>query len=138
MRQLFNVPPLQKLTATGVPANDEYNLLQTDEHSGRSAMALSPLVVDFDLTLGSITVNLPALSDFFGGASAGVGFMLHGTITANDVRNGVIFVAHTGEDEVNTICGDVSKAVSGIGTAWKIWIAGRLNWGLVFCTVSNT
>jgi hypothetical protein len=132
-KQLFNVPALQKLTATAIPANNIYNLMQTDDHSGRSAMNLIPLVVDFNLSLGSITANLPALSEFFGGASAGVGFLFHGTITNNAPLNGVILVAHTGVDEVNTICGAPSLGIFNVGTAFKVWISGRLNWGCVVC-----
>jgi len=131
-KRIFNLPVSQKIVATGI--DDNYNLILDDGHSGGGSLNINPLKLDFNLTLGAIGIYLPALSSFFLGGGQGLGFEINCTIVANAPQIPVTFFPFGSEEEVNTICGDQSKSLFGIGSAGKLFIAGRFNWGFIFCT----
>ena len=135
MPKILTTPQYRKLTAVASAPANVYDLdLQTD-NSGVSAMNVSPILFDFITTLGVITMNLPAISDFLVGRSSGIGFQINGTIVAG--VNAVTFVANPDLANLDEICGDPSKSITGVGTAFKIWISGTHEWALAFCIQSR-
>lgn len=95
------------------------------------------LVLDVDLSGGSVTLNLPSISSLLtggsnGNTSSGAGaftFYIKGNIVANVAINTLNIVPANGD----TICGASGQLVGGVGTCFHAFIAGRNIWGFFFC-----
>jgi len=107
-------------------------------------------VLDIDMNSGggsNLTLNLPSLTSVFFGtntppSSGGIGagstmYKIQGTINAGAFPKQLTINAHNTEGDSDTICGNNTVVLSGVGTSFIIWIAGRHTWGIQVCTANN-
>ena len=96
------------------------------------------LVMDFDLTGGSVILNLPSINDLLfqvnsgeGSGAGAMSFYVKGNIIANAPPHLIAIVPAVGD----TVCGSTrGGAVQGVGSCFHLFIAGRTAWGLILCS----
>jgi len=120
------------------------------------------LILDVDITLGSIVINLPSITSLMFGTGStlngsgtlvgggtftgggGMSFYINGNILAQDVggANDITFNAYqvndpSAEVDVDLICGGASALVGGVGhdvgTCFQVFITGRHSWCVLQC-----
>ena len=123
------------------------------------------LIIDANITLGTIVINLPSITSLLYGAGArlngagalttgagigagGFSFYINGNIVAQDVAgaNQITFnpyrVNTAAEVDLDVICGLTNAIVGGVGhdvgTCFQLFITGRHSWCILQCVAHGS
>lgn len=132
MAQTKNTYPMYDLVTTTLA---ETITLALDSRSVNANQ--NEKVIDFDITLGNATLNLPSIQSLITGGSGFTSFKIKGSIRAGAPPRTLTLHPDATEGDADTICGDTTVTIAGVSSCFNLWIAGQNIWGLSLCNPST-